>query len=133
MANKASVITKAAGAFNKVRDKFMPGERCFLLKYAEHSGRFTVITELTDSFWIRYSSYRGQFVFQYATNDETFNDDFAQTTHIAIGVPDSDDQLEVFALDPERKDVLKPSASNLIWKAFVDKEANKRFTIPEEI
>lgn len=129
MATKASIINKAARAYTKLAPKYMPGVRCFLLKRTGNSGSFTLIAELVNSRWARFSEYRGQYQFQYATNDESFKDKFAQMTHIAFGVPDADNQIEVFVKDPTQNDVISPVGSNLIWKAYVSKVETERYTV----
>lgn len=116
---------------DSLRRAFLPtGSRCFLLKRVQSSGtRFIVVQELTSGWFIEFNEYRGQFKLLYATLDTAAGDKIAQTSFIAYGVPDADDQLEVFSIDPSRRDVIPPVGTNSQWKVYVDK-TNERFTLP---
>ena len=117
---------------DSLRAAFLPsGVRCFLIKSAPNSGtKWIVVKELTSGWFIEFSEYRVLFKLLYATLDEAFSDEIAQTTFVAYGVPDADNQMEVFAIDPERRDVIPPTGSTPFWKIYVDKEPKKRFLIP---
>lgn len=116
---------------NALRAAFMPdGVRCFLLSSAENSGKkFEVVKELENGWLIEFSEYRQQFRLLYSTNDEDFADEIAQTSFIAYGVPDADGEIEVFSIDPEKRDVIPPTGTNPQWKVYVDKLPNRRFLV----
>lgn len=118
---------------DSLRAAFLPtGSRLFLLKAAANSGvRWAVVKELTGGWFIEFSEYRGQFKLLYATlHTAAFADEIAQTTFIAYGAPDQQQELEVFSIDPERRDIIPPTGTNPLWKVYVDKEPTKRFQIP---
>lgn len=125
--NKAAIIAKAAGAFNKV-NPLLGGARLFLLKRGVESSRFVIVEEITSGFWSRWSEYRQASVFQWASNDD-WTDKVATSSHIGYGVPESN-EIEVFEIAPESRDRTDPNGANLIWKLYGIKILNERFTIP---
>lgn len=106
------------------------GARCFLIKRAADSGtRWTVVKELTAGWFVDFSEFRQQFKLLYATDEATFVDEIAQTSFVAYGTPDGSNRLEVFSIDPERRDIIPPTGTNPFWKIYVDKVPSTRFTI----
>lgn len=131
--NKGQQVTlKAANAFNRVRGKFFDSNaRVFLLKRGFQTERFEVVgAELTQDWWIEFDEYRGQMVLMYATLDAGFNDLIAQTSYVAYGAADSTGQMEVYSIDPDRRDVVPPNGDSLFWKVFITKVPNERFPVP---
>lgn len=109
---------------------FLPsGSRCFLLKRGINSGSLSSVAELTSGWFVEFSEYRGQFKLLYATTDPQFADTIAQTSFIAYGVPDSDNEMDVFQIDDAQRDIVPPAGTNPNWKVYVGKVPNERFTI----
>ncbi len=116
---------------DSLRAAFLPtGSRCFLLKRAEFSGtRWTVVKELTNGWFVEFSEFRGQFKLLYATASPGFADEIAQTSFIACGVPNLSNELDVFSIEPSRRDVISPVGSNAQWKVYVDRAPLERFVL----
>ncbi len=106
--------------------------RMFLLKRDGQTKAFVSIAEVTVGWQVKFNEYRGQMAFRVATIDDDFADDIAQASYIGYGVPDDDDEIEVFSIDPDRRDVIAPTGSSVYWKVYAAKVANERFTVPEE-
>lgn len=123
MAKKNDALRNALG-----RD----GSRMFLLKRGGQTERFASVAEIVSGWQVKFSDYRQQMQFKVATTDADFADDIAQTSFIGYGVPDDDGEIEVFAINPDRRDVIAPTGSSVYWKVYAAKAANERFTIPEE-
>ena len=86
--------------------------------------------ELTGGWFIEFSEYRGQFKLLYAGADANFSDEIAQVSYIACGVPDGSGEIEVFSINPDKRDVIPPTGTNPLWKVYVDKAPAERFLIP---
>jgi hypothetical protein len=120
-------ITRVQAKGNDIKRRLLmsPGQRCFGLKRAGETKRFTAVLELTTGWNLRWSEFRGQPVLEIAAvetdpDSPTFRDAFAQMTHWAIGVPDGTGAInEVYAMDPERKDVKPPTVDNVFWKVYL--------------
>ena len=124
----------AMGGMNKLNTALqthlgVDGTRCFLLKRAGETSRFTSIIELTNGFYADWSEYRQAMRFSYATTTD-INNAAAQVTHIGYGVPDSDSRLEVYAIDDPTRDIVAPSNGDWFWKFYAVKVRTERFTIP---
>jgi len=109
-----------------------PGNRCFLLKRGVETKDFAVVKELTTGWKLRFSEFRGQPVLDYADTGTGFADEIAQASFIACGVPDGDDKIDVFSIDPERRDVVPPTVTNIFWKVYMVRMPEERFEIPAE-
>lgn len=127
--DKAAIIAKAAGAFNKVRPGLMPGERLFLLRKKKESSQFESIFEITADFWSRWSTYREQTVFMWASNAPEWVDRVAKTTHVGFGIPDTDGDVQVFEISSDQRDRLAPTGANLLWKLYGVRQIPLRFQI----
>jgi len=108
-----------------LRDAFaLDGIRCFLLKRSENSSAFTEIDELTAGYRVKDG------VFTWAdTEIDDVRDDWAATTHIAYGVPDDDDEIEVYGLD--EKTTVDPDGSDVYWRANLIRLENERFEVDD--
>lgn len=116
---------------NALRSAFMPdGVRCFLLVRSKDSGKkYEVVKELTSGWNIEFSEYRQQFKLLYSTSDATFSDEIYISSWIAYGVPDSDGEIEIFSIHPDKKDIIPPTGTNSQWKVYVDKVPGERFKV----
>lgn len=130
MPNRDVVIAKAHGAFEKVRPGLLPGSRLLLLKRGGETSRFALIAEVPSGFWSRWSNYREQSVFTWASSDAEWLDRIAQTSHIGFGVPDDAGTIDVFAINPDQRDRISPSGGNLLWKVYGVRDATNRYQIP---
>lgn len=111
-------------------DIFAPdGVRCFLLRRAGETQKFTVVRELEAGFLAEYDSFRGQMRFSVGSAED-LDDDFAAATDIAYGVPTEAGQMEVYSLGTgDERDVVSP-IDGRGWRAFATKTRHERFTVP---
>ncbi len=105
-------------------------ERTFLLKRGQETKRFVIIYEFSGQHYVRYSDWRQQMEFSRATNDADFPDLIAQASHIGHGVPVGAGQaVDVYGIDPSRRDVVPPTGDNAFWKVYATREPKERFEI----
>lgn len=134
MALRESVIrAKAKGNDVKRRLLLPAGFRIFFLRRSGETKKFSVIREVTAGATVRYSDWRQQLVLEVATSDSTFADDAARTSYWAAGVGYGDDSniFDVYAVDPERRDVVAPTANNSAWKFFLTRQPRESFTLTD--
>lgn len=136
MALRSSVIrAKAKGADVKRRLLLPPGFRIFFLKRSGETKRFTVIREIPvkkGGATVKYSDWRQQLVLSVYTLDDTFPDDAAQASYWAAGVGygTDDKTFDVYTVDPQRRDIVAPTANNSAWKFFLTREPKETFVLP---
>lgn len=112
-----------------------PGYRIFFLKRSGETGtKWTVVREITakEGATTKYSDWRQQLVLTVATLDEDFADDAAQTSFWACGVGygTGEKTFDVYAVDPQRRDVVAPTANNAAWKFFLTRDPKEKFILP---
>lgn len=130
MAFKDRIIKKAARVFDKIRKRaFDANIRFFLLKRLNNSGKFVSVGEVFSGWYVEFNEYRGQMVFEIATNEVGFVDTISQTSYVGYGVPDADNDLEVFSIDPDRRDVIPPNGDSPFWKVYGTKVPLERFKV----
>lgn len=131
MSELADITEAKIDEFDALREIFFDeAARCYLIKRGEHTEKLTVVKELIGGWYIEWSEYRGMMKFSYATLDASFADEIAQASFVAYGVPDESGTLDVYAIDPERRDVVSPSGDEPFWKAYLSRDAKERFTVP---
>lgn len=106
-----------------------PGNRCFLLKRGIETKGFSSIMELTAGWKLRFSEFRGQPVLDYADTAGTFADKIAQASFIACGIPDEDDKIDIYSIDPDRRDVVPPTVTNIFWKVYMVRMPEERYEV----
>jgi len=114
-----------------LRDAFaLDGTRCFLLKRAGQTKAFSLIgSELTSGFLVQFDENRSESgLFQYASS-QAFEDTWAQSTHVAYGVPDDDDLIEVFEFVEGEKDTINPDGFSPFWSGRIRKVENERYEV----
>lgn len=129
-----AIYMELAGGMNTLNTELTKafardGIRCFLLKRAQSSGNFSVVAEVQDGFFSEWSNYREATVFSFATTDDTFADSFSQATHIGYGVPDSQNEVEVFVFVADQIDKVVPDGTSPFYKGFARKDGKERFTV----
>lgn len=134
MSLRESVIrAKAKGNDVKRRLLLPPGYRIFFLKRSGETKRFTVVLEVAvgDGATTKYSDWRQQLVLTVNTLDEDFAAKAAQTSYWACGVGygDDNDTFDVYVVDPQRRDVVPPTANNAAWKFFLTREPRESFVL----
>lgn len=113
-----------------LRLAFLPnGSRCFLLKRGKDSGKKFESFELVSGWMVEFSEFRTQFKLLYSTNDAAFNDEIYTSSFIAYGVPDADGEIEMFSINPDKRDIIPPTGTNSQWKVYVDKSPGERFKV----
>lgn len=106
------------------------GERLLFLKPSGESGtRFTVVLEPTEGWLVTWNEYRGQMTVRYSTNATNFKDLIATVSHVGYGLPVGG-KIDLYSIDPDRRDVVPPSANNSDWKVYVTRDAKSRYTLP---
>jgi hypothetical protein len=130
MSYASEIISAKSEAQDAIRSVFMPdGARCFLLKRKGQTKAFDGFFEITTGWNVKWNEYRLQMGFKFATTDAEFADKIAQASHIGFGVPDADDEIDVFAINPDRKDVIPPDGKSSYWKVYADRSAEERYTV----
>jgi hypothetical protein len=131
MSELIDIIEAKIDEFDALREVFFDeASRCFLIKEGENSSSFVAVRELASGWYTEWSEYRGMMKFLYATIEAAFANEIAQTSFIAYGTPDDENKLDVYAIDPERRDVVSPSGDEPFWKVYLTRDAKERFTIP---
>lgn len=129
MSETADIIEAQIEKFDALRETFCDENiRCFLLKRND-AGTLEKIIELTAGWYFRWNEYRQQMRLAVATLDAGFTDAAAQTTLFGIGVPDADNQIDVYQTDDDRRDRVSPNGANPYWKFYVLRVKEERFTI----
>jgi hypothetical protein len=130
MSELADIIEAKIEEFDALREVFFDeATRCFLLKENKNSGNLISVTELTGGWYIEWREYRDQSQLSYATLETAFADQIGQTSSVGYGIPDAENTLDVYLIDPERRDVVSPSGEEPFWKVYVRLDATRRFTI----
>lgn len=108
--------------------------RIFFLKRAGETSKFSVVREvlLGEGADVGYSDWRQQLVLSVYTLDTSFPDDAAQTSYWACGVGygAGNKKFNVYAVDPQRRDVVEPTVNNAAWKFFLTREPRESFVLP---
>lgn len=104
------------------------GTRVFLLKRLLNSSFFEPIGEIKNYYSVKFNSYREQMQFEFATENTTFNDFFAQTSHIGYGVPDMQNEIDIFSI--QARDKIPPNGTSPTYKCFGVRADNERFQVP---
>lgn len=127
-------MIRAVGRANTAINKILApaGMRAFLVNHATEGKGFEKVREMIGGWTFEYDGFRQQMVFEQATLDPTWPDGLAISSHVAVGVPDADEMIDIYEIDPERRDVVPETTDDPTWKLFVIREANERFTIPED-
>lgn len=129
MALKDEIIDEVADVFDELREDVMPGVRFFLLKREGQTKRLAEIVEITSGGWVRWNEIREQMQFVIADNSEIIKDFVAQTTFTGYGVPNTDDEVDVFVISDDQRDRIAPTATSPFWKLFGTREPSERFTL----
>lgn len=113
------------GAFSR------DGIRCFLLKKSGQTQKYIAVTELTSGYRIKFNDNRAESgLFRHATRTAGFRDLWAETHAVAYGVPNDDDEIEVYSFVPNEKDSIDPDGSSVYWSGRIVREPTERYTIP---
>ena len=125
-----------SSAFAKVNDTLRgvfgrDGAVCYLLRRGEYTGELEKVRELTEGFYAEYGDreLREDVFLDVAETDEDLHDDWAVATHVAYGIPDCDDEVFVYAMDPEQKDRTHADGASPTYKAFLTRVENERYKV----
>lgn len=131
MSETADIIDAQIEKFDALRETFLDeNARCFLIKRAGETSRFTIVLELASGWYFRWNEYRQAMRLAYATRSEAFADFAAQTSYFAYGVPDADGVIDVYKTDDDQRDKVPPNGANPYWKFYLLREAGERFIVP---
>lgn len=131
----ANYIARSGGMATKndaLRDAFaLDGVRCFLLKREGNTKRYRALVELKKGYRIKFDDNRANSgLFRYANVDiDAVRDIWAQTSHVAFGLPDAQGVVEVFSFADNEKDAIDPDGSSVYWAGRIVKVQNERFTV----
>jgi len=116
-----------------LRDAFaLDGVRCFLLKRTGQSGtKYTNLGELTSGWRIKFDDNRAESgLFRYAVTDiDSIRDIWAEASHVAYGVPDGSEQIEVYNFADGEKDKVDPDGSSVYFAGRIVRLPQERYTI----
>lgn len=100
--------------------------RLVLLKRSTQNKTFTELTELTEGWRVEYGEIRDDIFLFYSTSDD-IADMWAEMTHIGFGVPDANNQIFVYEIQPDQKEKTTPDIFNHEWKAFAVRVKKERY------
>lgn len=128
-------VIRANKKGNNIRRRLLlpPGYRIFFLKRSGETGtKWTIVREITEGGYTKYSDWRQQLVLDVYTADTDFADDAAQTSYWACGVGYGtlNKTFDVYKVDPERRDVVQPTADNAAWRFFLTRDPKESFVLP---
>lgn len=105
-------------------------QRLFLLKAAGNTKKLINVFEVTKGFLVIYDKYREQMFFNVAIADESgFMNFLAQTSYLGFGVPDTDNNIEVYAISFDARDRVAPNAKDVFWSLFATRKPEIRYKI----
>ncbi len=129
-------VIRVKGRINDVKKRLIlpGGYRIFFLKRSGETKRFTVVVEVTSGAVVTYNGFRQQLTLNCAVpdTDTNFPNYAAQTSYWAVGqgYGTGNKTFDVYAVDPERRDVVPPTANNPEWKFYLTREPRERFVLP---
>lgn len=127
-AQSARVVIKQSN-FALFRAANYPLFRLFLLKHKPSSGRYETGEEIAEHWHVEFLENSGEVKFSFAMLDENFPHIITAASFIAFGVPDADGDLEVFEIDPEKRDIAAPNGSNPCWTLIATKNKKERYNV----
>lgn len=122
---------KAVGKDIK-RDLLFEGERLFLLESTPNSSIYTLLMEVEAGWLVTWNEFRAQMVAKISTVDPTFRDLLERVSYFAYGVP-VNDELDVYEINPDQRDITEPSANNSDWKIYGTRTGASRFIVPTSV
>jgi hypothetical protein len=134
MAFRDSIVRVEGRLANVDRRLELPKDsRCFGLKRGKETKRFAVVMEFTTNWKIRYSGFRQQLELSYGTLDDSFTDLAAQMSYWAYGVGTDIGvgvlSFDVYGVDPQRRDVVPPTSDSPMWRFYLTRLPEERFTL----
>ena len=100
--------------------------RCFLLKRQGETSQFTSVKELTAGYFVEWNGFREQM--QFSVAGDSYNNDFAQTSHIGYGVPSSG-RIDVYVISNDTRDRVQPDVNSPFWKLYGTRVPSLRYTV----
>lgn len=108
-----------------------------LLKRDQYTGRFDKVRELVSGYFVEYGASRSasaevlreDIFIDVADIDEDFQDDWAQSTHVAYGIPDCNNEVFVYEFTEDQKDRTNPDGLAPTYKAFLTRIQNLRHKV----
>jgi hypothetical protein len=131
--NAVTAITKAhIQRLDALRKALLPvNSRLFLLKRTTDKSKLISLGEIDSAWYSKFNTFRGQMLISIGTLDDSFADLIAQASFIGYGVPNADLEIDVYSIEPDRRDVVPPDGGSPFWKIFVTRDAKERFIIPQ--
>jgi hypothetical protein len=124
LVENAGMIEEQARIYDTLRSG---NERIFLLKRKSDTSKFIVVTEVTSGWHVGFNKFREMMGFSFATLDASFVDYFAAHSHVGYGLPDSDNEIDVFVID--ERDKIPPGSGQYSYKCFGERLGNERFEL----
>lgn len=110
--------------------KLETGSRLFILKRDVFSKRFVVVAEIVSGWIAKSTDYRNEKEFEIAITNTSFNDLISQGSYLGYGVPDTDNQIDIYQISTEQRDETKEDGFRPTWKNFAVRDGKERFTLP---
>ena len=128
MSDLADNIQDLSDAFDDMREDLLPeNSRLFFLKRGQDKGSLEPVREIINGWLPEFDKFRGQMLINLAIGDVNFADDLSRTSFVGYGVPNASNELDVFDINPDRRDVVSPTPAEPIWKIFVTRKPEERF------
>jgi hypothetical protein len=102
--------------------------KCFLLKRDSKQQTFTSLSELTSGYFIEYGQVRDDITLNYSTTTDEGNT-WAETTHIAFGVPDGNSEIYLYEIVNDQKDGITPNFLSSEFRAFASRVIKERYAV----
>lgn len=126
--SKEAMILQQAQIFDDLRTG---SQICFLIKREGQTKRFSVVLKLETGWFVSWDKFRESMVLRYATESDSFADKLAQSSYVAYGTPDGENQIDVYEISPDKRDKVPPTETSPNWKIFIERDDEERFNLPE--
>jgi hypothetical protein len=108
-----------------------------LLRRDQYTGNFEKVREVVSGYFVEYGIGRSasaevlreDIFIDVAEMDVDFQDDWAQSTHVAYGIPDCNNEVHVYEFSAEQKDGTDPDGLAPTYKAFLTRIQNLRHKV----
>jgi hypothetical protein len=101
--------------------------RCFLLKRGTQRQIFVELLELKAGYVVKHGQRRNAIYLSHIT-ENNMSDIWTESSFIAYGIPDSDNEMVVYEIQPRKEKVL-PDVRSHEWKVLAIKVENERYSL----
>ena len=132
-------LSRSFGRVNDALRRVFQRDRavCYLLRRDQYTGGFDQLKELTSAYFVEYGLSRSasaevlrEDIFLDCTDtDDDFLDAWANSSHVAYGVPDAQNEVYIYEMSPDQKDQTTADGLAPTYKAFCTRLANERYKV----